>query len=343
MAKQLWLSYSGAGAWRACEQKYWYSYIHKIRRKAVAPPLELGSWLHSYLERFYKAAKRGAEAERCHEFALTNTVRQYAKYFKSLASAADAAGETEVAQDILDMTDKAKGIAQRYYDLRGAEDIERYEILHIEVDLKVKVDKDIVLPGIADLIVRDRETGEHEAWDHKSTGRIPRSDSHLLDMQLVLYAAGLELSIDLKIDQLVWNYLRTKEPTVPKIVNKGKSNESLSRAAIDSDQETYLAAIEANGLNPADYAPILNGLKDTRKAVFYPRHRLPFLAEAEAVVLRDFIRTAHDIEKARSNPNFIPVRNVGRDCDWCDYNKLCRAVLSGGDEEPVIQQSFKRG
>ena len=56
--KSLSVSYSAALSWRTCETQYWYRYVENIQPRIAAPPLELGTFIHDYLETFYAVAKR---------------------------------------------------------------------------------------------------------------------------------------------------------------------------------------------------------------------------------------------------------------------------------------------
>ena len=68
------LSYSAVTTYRGCEQEYYYRYVKYLRRKDKAPQLGIGTALHSYLERYYKAltssVSLGLSAEDSHAEAL---------------------------------------------------------------------------------------------------------------------------------------------------------------------------------------------------------------------------------------------------------------------------------
>lgn len=334
------LSYSAATTWRECEQRYWYRYEDKIRPKTFAPALTLGNWIHSYMERYYKAVRRGIDTDTAHNFGIEKTTEQYADELAGMASTAETLGQGEVAQEFRDMAPSGARMCERYYNFRGREDSERYDIILVEERIRSMADANVRVNGIIDLVVRDLDRGVIQMWDHKSTKRPPRADSHLLDLQLVLYAAMLHEQNEIEADELVWNYIRTVEPTKPEPMKNGK----LSKARnIDTDYHTYLAAIVEHGLLPDDYADVLTRLAGREETTYFPRHALPFNTAGEEVIIGDFIRTAYDIQMATTDADYNPVRNIGRSCSWCDYKKICTAVVTGGDITEVIERNFERG
>ena len=344
------LSFSGAQKWRDCQQAYDYNYRHKIRPKSRSAPLTLGNWLHSYLERYYKVIKLRPDVETlaAHEYAVSQTAAEYTPKIESYALAAGVAGQQDVVEDLLKLPETGVDIANRYYHYRGKEDASRYEILVVEERVEHPADVALRVPGIIDLIVRDRSTDEIQMWDHKSTGNVPDRNSHILDMQLVLYAIAVERLHGVVIDKLVWNYMRTKLPATPELLKTRKKGEPPSltvRKDLDSDWQTYMDALLENGLDPEEdrYKLVLGRLQPRALEVFFPRHNLYLLDEVRPLVMTDFRSTARDINRAYADPDWTPIRNLGRACNWCDYRKVCEAVVTGGDPTEIIDRQFTRG
>lgn len=329
------ISYSAATFWRDCQQRYWYRYEKRITTRQTAPSLSLGRWLHSYLERYYRNVKDGLAAREAHEEALHRTVEQYHQELIEIATIAAAVDE-KLATEVSNVEAVGKKIATNYFRSRGKDDSERYQVLLVEQPVDHLATDNIRVPGVIDLVVRDLDRGVLQLWDHKTTTTIPRND-HILDTQLMLYAAMLHEAGGIEVDELVWNYLRSKPPTVPTLTKQGKLSRDKS---IDTDFATFMEAIRDNALNPTDYIDTLRRLKDADKVNFFPRHQQPVMPEAEDVILGDFIRTLEDIEAARATPDFRPIRNIGRGCNWCEYRKVCSAVVTGGDPEEVIRLGY---
>lgn len=336
----LWLSYSGADAWRDCPQRYWYRFEDKIMPKSRPnAAFSLGNWIHRYLERYYRALQKGGAAEKSHTYALEYTRDEYHDQLIGMAEAARIGGDEELAAELLGQEALAVGIVSRYFQYRGRADADRYEVLYVEYRLEHPAHDNMRVPGVIDLVVRDDQRGLTQMWDHKSTRNTPDPNSHILDMQMVLYTAMLEEETDLRIDEMVWNYLRTVEPAKPHLLKSGKA---LSKdRGIDTTLDLYREAIIENGFDPTEYTDVFDRLSGREYTVFYPRHTLPVVPEAENIIIRDFLRTGEEIAEAKSKEEYIPIRNVGRRCDWCDYRKLCEATISGGDTEETIKRHYE--
>lgn len=334
---QLALSYSAATSWRDCEQRYWYRYVDKLRAKTRSAPLSLGNWLHSYLERYYKAIRREVDAPTAHGFALDKTKEQYTIELNQLSGIARALGQEGLAEELSNLSVQAVDIAERYYTHRGQGDSERYEILLVEENLSMAADEGVRTQAVIDLVVRDRDRGVLQMWDHKTTKKVPDAGSHVLDMQQVLYAAMLHEMRGIEVGELSWNYLRTTLPTEPPELKGG----GLSKARnLDTDAPTFLAAIGKYDLDIEDYSEVLSRLGGRALSVYFPRHYLPFNTDSERIILGDFVHTAHAIQRAKSIESYRPVRNVGRGCDWCDFRKVCEAAVTGSDTVDIIARNF---
>jgi len=334
------LSYSGATTWRTCQQRYWYRYEESIKPKVGStPPLKLGNWIHTYLERYYKGLQRKYDPARVHAYALEYTERDYGDEIEALIEVALMVGEEDLAKEFQGLAALGLDICSRYFEVVGKSDAERYEIMLVEQRLNTAANDDLRVVGVVDLVVRDLERGVTQMWDHKSTGRIPSRGSHMLDMQEVLYAAMLHEQRGIQVDELLWNYLNTT-PLVEPSINKDGSVSK--RKDIDTTPEMYLAAIERQDRDPEDYEEVLTALR--RRDVGgnrFQRHQVTLLPEAESVVIGDLIRTSEEIRLAKNNPSFVPVRNLGFNCNYCDFNHLCEAAVTGGDIEEIIARRYE--
>ena len=166
---------------------------------------------------------------------------------------------------------------------------------------------------------------------HNTHKILPDEDARFSDIQTVLYYWALREKGE-KVDGILWDYIRTKPPAVPETLKSGGLSK---RANIDTDYDTYLAEIQRNGLNPADYQDILTKLKAGKKA-FFLRVKLPTPNEnLVSSVVNDFFDTAEQILEAKSFE-----RNMTRDCKSCSYYQLCSAEVRGLDAEFIKKQLF---
>lgn len=116
-------------------------------------------------------------------------------------------------------------IRQSYYD-KGLEylnnidlDLEKYEVLGVEKEVKFKIcDKDFV--GYIDLLVRDKETGKIIIIDHKSkslkilkNGKISKSDAEcFLEFRRQLYLYSIAIIQEYgSVSELKWNMFKEQK------------------------------------------------------------------------------------------------------------------------------------
>ena len=335
------VSLSAVQAFRRCQTQYHYRYVERLKRKDKAPAPELGIILHDYLACYYKWLQADVPAIEAHQTGLLKISADYMPEIKRFARVAERVGQHDLAAELLEIPGKASRIAERYYLARGQFDAERYEIIYVEQELRWQIRKSLRSDGRLDLVTQDRETGRVHLWDHKSTANVPDEGYRMRDLQTLLYAEKLarESPADIEIDCVLWNYIRTKEPTVPEQLKAGGLTR---RADLDSTLEVYSAEVTRLGLNPMDYDEQWQRLAGRELSVFFPRIEQVIVAQAD-VLLRDYINTAREIRryrKAWADGIVEPVRNLSMDCTWCEFATLCNAVILGGDESDIREMRF---
>jgi hypothetical protein len=94
--------------------------------------------------------------------------------------------------------------------------------------------------------------------DHKTTSGFPETweaENHL-SRQFRWYAWAWQQQHGVQVTGFVVNGARKAVPRVPPVLKNG----SISKAKIDTTREVYLGAVLAAGLNPDDYAEMLESL-----------------------------------------------------------------------------------
>lgn len=334
------ISQSAYAAWLRCEQKYDYAFVRRLRPRVASTAPQLGTVLHEYLAAYYRGLKATCTAQDAHSAAVATGIhnpereREVNAYARILAFA----GRTDEAREFDELIPRAERIAHRYYEARGREDAERYEVEMVEQALSVEAAPGVTSISIIDLVLLDRMTGYRHLVEHKSTTTVPPSSVRLRDFQTLLYAAVLE-RWGKPIDSVMWNYLRTKEPTVPEPLKKGGLTR---RADIDTTWEVYLSALKENGIDPVFYEDMRDRLAPRELTVFFPRYRHDIVV-APDIILRDYATVAGRIRNARmrwQSGADVPVRSLTRDCDYCEFYRICEAVIVGGDEETAIDLNY---
>src|SRR5690606_22131480 len=174
----------------------------------------------------------------------------------------------------------------------------------IPLDGKPLEESDLVYTGKIDTVVQD---SKDRVWlmEHKSFKKLPSENFRFANQQALLYTWVLPQIGFPKPTGVIWDYLRTKVPTVPGVLKSG----GLSKAkAIDTTRDVYLKAIKDNGLDPADYEDILQSLEG-KELDFYRRIYLPAKENKIENVFKDLKETAMEIHILHETTQ---ARNLGR-------------------------------
>lgn len=312
------ISQSRIKTMRRCPKKHDYKHNQRLESKKPAATLFRGTILHEMIE---------ANTKRKSPFAVT---RNYAKEYRNLfREEREMYGETFI-QDIDRIFEG--------YQRSTADDKLRYE--YIEEQGVVELPNGIEFSFKVDKIATDGT----RRWlmDHKSCRSIPDENTRFSDLQLVLYYwAWNELHPDEKVDGVIWDYLKTKPPTVPEPLKRG----GLSIAQnMDTDYHTYVmaAATHKVNLNDPHYKEYVANLKKRGSMDFFQRISLP--APPKPLVksiVEDAAETAALIERQGEK---MTTRHMTKDCSWdCDFYKLCHAEIRGLDADFVRKTEFQVG
>jgi hypothetical protein len=297
-------SQSKIKSWRRCHMQYRYKYDQKLVRRQAPAALARGVTFHEMLD----ATVLGQD--------WREPLEKYRKQYSQMWN-----DETEGYPS----PEELESLYLRYMKKYENDDLDYGGRTEIEI----QVEKDgIMFKGIVDKLPT-ASSGLTFVLDHKTHRILPDEDTRYSDIQTVLYYWALR-ELGEKVDGVCWDYIRTKPPAVPEVLKSG----GLSRRAnIDTDYETYLKAVNDNGLNPADYQDMLDKVKGNTffKRIFLPRPN----EDLVQAVVGDFFSTAKEIQSSTSS-----VRNLTRDCKMCSYYQLCSAEVRGLDSEFIKKQLF---
>jgi hypothetical protein len=314
MTDLLKLSNSSLKTLLRCEQQYRYKFVDNLQPKRHALPLKLGSWIHSLLEARYKDGDWRTTQEKMK--------RQYDKMFQE---------ERDFYGDLPALTTTI----MRGYDYHWRNDEQDWDIVDTELAVELPLSKSWKYVAKLD-VVADNEEGRW-VWDHKTfKGKAPSTDYRTADPQSALYVWVYERLFGVKPVGFVFNYLRTKLPTVPRLLKNG----TLSRAKnIDTNWITLARAIKRYGLDPRAHRDLLAAAR-ARDNLFYDR---VFIPKPDAVIrslLQDIQEKAPRIRELHEGSR--PVRTLTMDCQrYCPYHVLCMTELTGGDGSYIRRHEFE--
>lgn len=336
----LYWSKSAFETFQDCEQKFFYSNVRRLRPrvKAVAP--QKGIIIHEYLDSYYTTLMHGGTADDGHSAGLTRIAGQ-TEMVERLIEAALSVGDDKEALEYSSLLSTINRIVLGYFETRGRADADRYDILLCERRIIVKIGPGIQSTSFIDLVAGDRVTGRAAIWEHKSTTSVPDDGIRLRDLQTILYKTVLQATDAAipPIGEIVWNYLRTKEPATPHQNKNGVFSRSIG---LDTTWSTFRQAVIDAGQDPDDYADVQARLQDHETTVFYPRFEQIILAEPK-MLLHDYVVEAHRAEALVDEWKrgiSQPVRRLTRGCSFCSFKNVCHVAILGGDPEDVIRMRF---
>lgn len=309
------VSWSRVKLWRRCHRAHDYRYRQRLARKKRAIPLLRGNILGEMLD-----ARAMPILKKDPYKILRSYEKKYARLF---------AEEKEKYGDVPgDCLKLFEGYERKYAN-------EGLEYLGCEEFVGIDLVKDIRFIGYIDKRVVDQQ-GRMFLMDHKSHKVIPTDDQRFSDLQKVMYVwAWNETNATKRVTGFIWDYIRTKAPTVPELLKDGKR---LSMAKnIDTDYWTYLAAIKRHKLDVKPYLPFLSELKK-REDTRYIRVPLPNPPKAMIqTIVEDLKETAKEIHSSKMRD-----RNMTRMCPYdCEFYNLCQAEVRGLDANYVRKAEYE--
>lgn len=295
-------------AYNRCKRQYHYKFQRRLIPKVTPLPLKRGTWLHELLEAHYS----GYGWERRH----AELTADYDRLFDE---------EKELYGDL----PRICGNIMRSYLYTYREEDSTFEVVATEEVVRAPLPHGHTLEFKFDNIVED----EYGRWlmEHKSHRTIPGSDYRFIDMQTSKYVWGCnKVGTYGEIVGVIWNYIRTKEPTKPKMTKMGR----LSKKKIDTDALTFFNAVKEYGLDPRDFRDVISRLKNHQ--TFFRRERVPRPKQVTETLVKETVVVADEIERG-----FQPVRSIDRSCEWCSFKDLCIVELYGGDAKEVMNLRYR--
>jgi len=205
--------------------------------------------------------------------------------------------------------------------------------------------------GYIDWIYEDLTTGGVWVADHKTVKTLPKETDLYMDLQTLMYYVATQEDNVLKaligekqVMGVVFNHIRTKAPREPQVLKNG----GISKAACDTDIATYFETVRKNGLNPNDYAEMVDKLKGN---VFFRRTRIPVNKKTIDIIKSEIKATLNDVDELKKlydnfgnkcEPTFYRTPLKQR-CDWdCEFRDLCYAELAGMSTDSILAERYEQ-
>lgn len=311
---------SGIKTYRRCHKAWHYKYVENLEKKKKGSALLRGTCCHEMIE----AKANGLDPWEIYD----NFIKQNKNIFEE---------EEELYGNLEEMI---SNIMEGYFLYYKNDNLKPVSIngKFAEHKFSVPLIENIILEGFIDMIVED-EKGNYWLMDHKTHKTLPQGDIAYSNIQSALYVWAWGKMVELGLWDLplprgvVWNYIRWKDPSKPKLLKDGSMSKNSN---IDTTWRIYRKALIEAGLNPEDYKD-MEQILDGRDNEFYVRHYLPLNQKIISSILSDTISTALQIKRAPT----LDDRNITRDCSWCEFYPLCQAELKGLDSDLIRKCEYQ--
>lgn len=314
-----------------CEQQFDYRYGQQLKPKIKKLGLYKGDWIHQLLQAHYTHGIPTRRIKTRHEMTRGGWKQKFDELKKKLW---DPLFDEEKEGYGLDFLDTVRDLLEHYVD-HWSEWDKDWELLHIEQRYEMITKLGFPVRWQADLIVRDKRENSNILVETKAKKAIPDSSERVLQPQVHAYAFLLGKK-GIKIDSILWNYIRTTPIPRPQIKKDG----NLSERKINTDRRSYSKSLQEAGITAdtsSEWLAIQTKLESLPETLSLERIKnTPNLKLGERFV-RDWVerhRRALAIKR--------PLLSYNRNCAFdCDYYELCLADMTGKvDRNLIIKKNF---
>jgi len=193
-----------------------------------------------------------------------------------------------------------------------------------------KIDGEVIeFYGFIDEVFEGGTLGEH-----KTFSTAPNMSILAMNMQACLYAKAWELETGERLERVRWDYIKSVPSKYPIWLDK---SQRFSEAANQSITP-YSWARACKVKNISDPAILLKGTSYQQNiGNFFFRCDIEFVPSMINSVWRDFKSVCKDIAQRGAKNK---VKNITKDCSWCDYQPICYAEFTGNDTKYIKETDY---
>lgn len=312
---------------RRCPKQAEYKYVERLKPRILGRPLRLGTWMHALQEE----QGRGGDWRAKHQEMIK---RVWNKLFD------------EEKADIGDLPGDCERLMESYLWHYEADEWTYHEV---EYMLETELPDGSIYRGKIDALVEN----QYGLWivDRKWHRSMPDITFRMLDAQSALYLwAALRNKIP--VQGFIWDYGRSKAPTIPKMLVSGKGPGRWNQVETDYPTMKRWFQEHMDGKVPQEYRPKMRHLRSLQYQQGTPQSS-PFfrrvVMEKDNAMLKRIAQEAFHTHKRMHTYPFdrpeIVERVPDRSCSFMckGYIELCTSELFTGSRPVNWRQRYEVG
>lgn len=203
-----------------------------------------------------------------------------------------------------------------------------------EHPFELEISPDVKFVGVIDELYRygdDIDIGEHKTFNMP-----PNMNTLMMNSQKSLYCKATEMLWGKLPKKVRWDYIKSSPAKYPIWLEKSKRFSTATSKEITP--RSWARACKEKGITDPEILKQGEAYAGNENNYFF-RVDQDVYPEMVENVFEGFKYTCEDIVKRGSKNK---VKNLTKDCAWCEYRDICMAEMSGGDREYVISQNYTR-
>lgn len=295
----------------SCPYKHYLSYVENLKTRVPARPLTFGKDFHKLLQ--FRNDKQ----------ALKESFESIKDTYYDMPSRF----QTELGENYIE---DLKTIFNDYRKVWKNSD----EPIKTEYEFMIELGKfagePVVFHGLIDEVYEGNVMGEH-----KTFSRQPSMDILAMNTQACLYAKAWEFETGEKFERVQWDYIKSNPAAYPVWLEKsGRFSEAKNN---NITHLSWARACKEKGIT--DKETIKKGLAyEQNIANFFFRCGIELMPHMVDSVWDDFKIVIKDVVR---NGEKNKVKNITRDCSWCNFRPICYAEFTGADVNYVKNTDFE--
>lgn len=338
-----------------CRLRWHYRWVRQLESKKKSSKLVLGTLFHKFLEEYYGEWNNDEP-----DYKLVYGLMMMKSMYNEEVMA-------KVQQDVYDPQEASdmwallEGLAHAYHEYWSKKQVKTWKVIATEqtyyinmrtlawttdrAEAEFKVgndsDSDVWYECTLDLVIE--VDGQIWICDHKTVSKLEDFVKKTeMDRQISRYCFAANVIFNGQLIQgLIYNLIKKELPKQPEALKKGGLSVAKNQR---TTYDMYVKALEEKGLNPEEYAEMLQLLQDREHVNGNDwMQRVPVKRNAAEMnnAMNELMQVAMAIQDIRQwlkrNPDVkdhrYPIyRYINDNCSWdCGYKTCCIAAMDGSD------------